>query len=108
MILLFTSILYPTGGQRNWIQVVCNGGIATSLSILYMVDTGFMDPPLDFARYYDATWMAMAVVGAVACCCGDTFASEIGSVIGADQPRLITTWSKVPVGRYMYGWWAIS
>ena len=79
--------------------MICNGGIATSLSVIYMVDTAFQNLPLDFGNHYDATWMAMAVVGALACCCGDTFASEIGSVLGGDEPRLITSWAKVPAGR---------
>lgn len=37
--------------------------------------------------------------GAIACCNGDTWASEIGTVIGADDPFLITTRKKVPKGK---------
>jgi len=38
------------------------------------------------------------VLGAVACCNGDTWASELGSVIATADPFLITTFQKVPKG----------
>ena len=40
----------------------------------------------------------MGVLGAVACCNGDTWASELGSVIATADPFLITTFQKVPKG----------
>jgi hypothetical protein len=33
---------FKEGGQRNWVQVLCNGGVAMELSILYLV-IGLMD-----------------------------------------------------------------
>ncbi|XP_038048871.1 transmembrane protein 19-like [Patiria miniata] len=89
---------YKEGGQRDWLQVISNGGIPTSLAIIYVVDSGFRDLPLDFRSRYDTTWTALALMSAYACCCGDTWASEIGTVMGSKTPRLITTLSKVPVG----------
>ncbi|XP_068791813.1 transmembrane protein 19 isoform X2 [Struthio camelus] len=31
---------YKEGGQRNWVQVFCNGGVPTELAILYMIENG--------------------------------------------------------------------
>ena len=31
---------HKAGGKRNWAQVLCNGGIATELAILYLIDVG--------------------------------------------------------------------
>ena len=28
---------FKEGGQRNWVQVLCNGGVATELALLYLV-----------------------------------------------------------------------
>ena len=29
---------YYLGGQRNWVQVFCNGGVPTELALLYMIE----------------------------------------------------------------------
>ncbi|XP_074656233.1 transmembrane protein 19-like isoform X1 [Tubulanus polymorphus] len=90
---------FKEGGQRNWIQVLCNGGMATELAIIYMMDVGCTEVAIDFSRKYNASWLSMAVVGALACSCGDTLASELGTVIFASwRPRLITTLRSVPKG----------
>ena len=41
--------------------------------------------------------LSLAVLAALSCSCGDTWASEVGSVIGG-KPRLITSWRPVPTG----------
>ncbi|KAM6292640.1 transmembrane protein 19-like isoform 2-T2 [Porphyrio hochstetteri] len=89
---------YKEGGQRNWLQVVCNGGVPTELAILYMIENGPGEIPIDFSTEYTASWMCLSLLGALACSAGDTWASEIGSVMSKSNPRLITTWEKVPVG----------
>lgn len=89
---------FRVGGQRNWIQVLCNGGMATEVALAYLLEVGSADLPVDFARYYNASWLGLAVLGALACCNGDTWASEIGSVWSHSPPRLITTGQKVPRG----------
>ncbi|KAM8820802.1 TMM19 protein, partial [Eudromia elegans] len=89
---------YKEGGQRNWLQVFCNGGVATELAILYMIENGPGEIAIDFSKQYTASWMCLSLLGALACSAGDTWASEIGSVMSKSQPRLITTWEKVPVG----------
>ncbi|XP_015667275.1 transmembrane protein 19 isoform X1 [Protobothrops mucrosquamatus] len=88
---------YKEGGQRNWVQVFCNGGVPAELALLYMIENGPGEIPVDFSKQYTASWMCLSLLGALACCAGDTWASEIGTVIG-HEPRLITTWKKVPVG----------
>uniref|UniRef100_H0ZA55 Transmembrane protein 19 n=1 Tax=Taeniopygia guttata TaxID=59729 RepID=H0ZA55_TAEGU len=89
---------YKEGGQRNWVQVFCNGGVPTELALLYMIENGPGEIPIDFSKEYTASWMCLSLLGALACSAGDTWASEIGSVISKSKPRLITTWEQVPVG----------
>ncbi|XP_042191784.1 transmembrane protein 19 [Callorhinchus milii] len=89
---------YKEGGQRNWIQIFCNGGVPTEIALLYMIESGPGEIAIDFSKQYTASWMCLALLGALGCCTGDTWASEIGSVFSSTKPRLITTWEKVPVG----------
>ena len=80
----------------DMLQVLCNGAMATQLALLYLLDVGSADLPVDFRHQYRASWLGMGVLGAVACCNGDTWASELGSVISKADPFLITTFQKVP------------
>lgn len=89
---------YKEGGQRNWVQVFCNGGVPTELALLYMIEVGPGEIPIDFSKQYSASWMCLSLLGALACSTGDTWASEVGPVISQSQPRLITTWEEVPAG----------
>lgn len=43
--------------------------------------------------------MILHFTGALACCNGDTWASELGTVISTSDPFLITTKRKVPRGK---------
>ncbi|XP_069375698.1 transmembrane protein 19 [Paralichthys olivaceus] len=89
---------YKEGGERNWLQVFCNGGVPTELALLYMIEVGPGEMPIDFGKQYSASWMCLSLVGALACSTGDTWASEVGPVLSKSQPRLITTWKEVPAG----------
>jgi len=51
------------GGQRNWIQVLCNGGMATQLALLYILDVGCGELPVDFKRYYRPSWLSIGILG---------------------------------------------
>ncbi|XP_036107722.1 transmembrane protein 19 isoform X3 [Molossus molossus] len=86
------------GGQRNWLQVFCNGAIPTELALLYMIENGPGEIPIDFSKQHTASWMCLSLLAALASCAGDTWASEIGPVLSKSPPRLITTWEKVPTG----------
>lgn len=90
------------GGQRNWIQVFCNGAVPTELALLYMIENGPGEIPIDFSKQYTASWMCLSLLAALACSAGDTWASEVGTVLSKSPPRLITTWEKVPVGESIF------
>jgi len=77
---------------------MCNGGVATELALVYMINAGCRESMLDFRREPSSSWLAMAVLGALSCSCGDTLASEIGSAVGTWSPRLITNLQPVPRG----------
>lgn len=88
-------------------QVICNGGVASLAALLYILSAGFGEYPLylfpssvrdsDSVDVLYPTLCALGCLSALACCCGDTWASEVGSVLGS-APRLITTWKRVPKG----------
>ena len=67
-------------------------------SIIYLVEVGFRERPIDFARDFIQSALGTAVLGALSCCNGDTWSSEIGMAVGSKTPRLITTLKKVPIG----------
>ncbi|GBF93213.1 hypothetical protein Rsub_05945 [Raphidocelis subcapitata] len=91
------------GGQRDWKQVLCNSGVPTLLAIGYGALAGCLDLPLGSLPGIEA-WRADLItllmggfLGYYACCCGDTWASELG-VLSNDTPRLITTLKPVRRG----------
>lgn len=67
------------------------------LALLYLLDCGSSERPIDFLTQYRSSWLGIAVLSAFACCNGDTWASEIGSVMGS-SPFLITSRKRVPRG----------
>ena len=80
-------------------QVICNGGIATQMAIIYMMEAGCGEYVIHFTRNYNISWACMSVLGAIACSSGDTLASEIGTVIGKGDPFLVTSLKRVPKGK---------
>lgn len=89
---------FKEGGQRTWIQVLCNGGMAAQLALLYLLDVGASERPIDFVKDYRSSWLSIGVLGVFATCNGDTWASELGTVFSKSDPYLITTLQKVPKG----------
>merc|ERR1711936_1050055 len=39
---------YKAGGQRNWLDILCSSGMAIELCLLYLIDIGSADLPIDF------------------------------------------------------------
>ena len=58
---MFPPVL--SGGQRNWIQVICNGGVAAEFAVLYLIDVGTKETLVNFPLSYNASWLCMAVLG---------------------------------------------
>ncbi|XP_075164656.1 transmembrane protein 19 [Haematobia irritans] len=85
-------------GQRNWVQVLCNSGMALLMAILYLIDVGSSERTINFVKDYRASWLGIAVMSVFASCNGDTWASELGSVLSEGDPFLITSFRKVPRG----------
>lgn len=54
---------FKEGGQRNWVQVLCNGGMATQLALLYLLDVGNAEQPIDFDKYYRSSWLSVGILG---------------------------------------------
>lgn len=87
------------GGQRNWAQVLCNGGMAAEFALVLLMDSGVGEYVIDFREAYNSSWLCVSVLGCLACSCGDTLASELGTVYTTGKPWLITTFTKVPIGK---------
>lgn len=85
-------------GKRNWAQVLCNAGMPAQLALLYLLDCGSGEHPIDFSGRYRSSWLGVGIMSAFACCNGDTWASELGTVLAKGDPFLITSRKRVPRG----------
>ncbi|KAJ8769804.1 hypothetical protein K2173_007664 [Erythroxylum novogranatense] len=88
---------FKEGGQRNWIQVVYNSGIATALAVAVWKLAGWEDRCLNTKQSAKITALIGGIIGHYSCCNGDTWSSELG-VLSDAHPRLITTLKPVRRG----------
>ncbi|KDP32330.1 hypothetical protein JCGZ_13255 [Jatropha curcas] len=88
---------FKEGGQRNWIQVLFNSGIATVLALATWKLAGWEDKCLDTKESTLVVSLFGGIIGHYSCCNGDTWSSELG-VLSDAQPRLITTFKPVRRG----------
>lgn len=81
------------GGQRTWKQVLATAGLPAALCIVYLWLTNGAAAGLCYdasAENEVSTAVLLAYLGAFACVCGDTWASELG-ILSRTPPRLVTS-----------------
>ncbi|CAF2388311.1 unnamed protein product [Rotaria sp. Silwood2] len=84
---------------RSHIQVLCNGVIACFYAIGYCWKTNYSGLSLPIDNKHESSIYSIGFIFTIVCCCGDTLASELGSVLAKHNPRLLTNpFRIVPVG----------
>lgn len=49
--------------MRGWRQAICNTAVAIQAALLYFLDTGGGERPIDFKQDYRESWFGLAVLG---------------------------------------------
>lgn len=57
------EVNFKESSQRNWIQALCNCGMATQLALLYLLDVGSGERPIDFDKEYRSSWLSIGILG---------------------------------------------
>lgn len=48
---------FRVGGQRNWLQVLCNGGVGAFLAFCHLIECGVGEKPIHFEGNYVVSWL---------------------------------------------------
>lgn len=96
------DINFEKESARGPMQVLCCSIIGCIIGLAYFIIFG-NDIALNFSDSPNASWFLAAYLGHYACCCGDTFASEVGVLTSywgetMTKPRLILGCRVVPRG----------
>lgn len=75
---------FSKGSQRDWGQVLANGGLGAGLAVIHAFLPG-------------QSWPWIAFAGAMAAVNADTWATELG-VLNPSLPRMLTSWRPVERG----------
>ena len=87
---------YTKSARDAW-QVLANAGVPTLLAVGMGVTSGWVPDATIWGLDVSTRRLLGGVLGYFACCCGDTWASEVG-VLSKATPRLITTGRPVRPG----------
>mmetsp|Transcript_2640 Transcript_2640/g.7467 ORF Transcript_2640/g.7467 Transcript_2640/m.7467 type:complete len:245 (+) Transcript_2640:432-1166(+) len=90
---------FKQNGQRTWVQVLCNsaGGSLLCLAARLSLPPTLPGELSSTAASPANTALLAGFLGHYACCCADTWASEVG-ILSSKPPRLVTTLKVVPPG----------